>query len=321
MRRRKRRGDSNDLSSASHSNPVSQAASLLTPSATPQAVTATGNAGADGFAFVNAMRQNVGLTPALTSDSALVASSQDHAVYLVDNDASGHTETQGLRGFTGATLTNRAPGATAEVTVSGDPASFPSSLTAVETIFDAPYHRFLMLDNFAGMGVGSAANASWDAFNIDFGGISGTSLGDTQLVAYPYPGETGVPERWYAAESPNPFASQPQYENTEVGYPITVQGNVAGKLSGVTFVLTDSGGANVTCVQNTPDTDGNLNNGAMCIPFAPLKENTTYTVHVTGVLTTDAAHAIDQSWSFTTGLAAVMNVQPAVPQNGTRPPL
>jgi uncharacterized protein YkwD len=299
-----------------------QPAALLQPSANVQTVTATGDATADGIAFMNTMRQNVGYTTPLTIDTTLTTASKNHTVYLVDNQATGHNETPGLPGFTGQTPFVRVPSVSAsgEVTVAGDPLAFPTTLAPVEGLFDAPYHRLLMLDNFTSMGVASTTGASWEAFNIDFGG-SNSAVSESQLVAYPYPGQTNVAVQWFDSEEPDPFASQPQYESTFVGYPITVQGITSSKLSSVSIVLTDNGGNNVSCLLNTADNDTNLTNAAMCIPFAPLKPSSTYNVHLTGVLTSlvGQAHPVDLTWSFTTGQALAARAMQVVPQQNHLP--
>ncbi|MFL9908337.1 CAP domain-containing protein [Paraburkholderia sp. RL17-337-BIB-A] len=316
-------GGGNSSPSTNNSNPNSSnstPATLMQPAATPQTVMASGDPTADGIAFMNAVRQNVGYTTQLTTDATLASASKNHTVYLVDNQATGHNETAGLPGYTGQTPFTRAPSASGEVVVSGDPLAFPTTLSPVETIFNAPYHRLLMLDNFASMGVASTTGTStggtpWEAFNIDFGGGI-TPANASQLVVYPYPGQTNVPTQWFAAEEPDPFASQTKYDNTFVGYPVTVQGILSAKLSSLNIVLTDSGGNNVLCQQQTPDNDNNLTNGAMCIPFSPLKPNATYTVHLTGVLASDLAQAspINLTWTYTTGHVTLSNEMGVVPQ-------
>jgi uncharacterized protein YkwD len=302
-------------------------ATLMTPASAPQTLSATGDPTADGVAYVNSMRFNVGYAKASAADAGLASVAKNHTVYLVDNATSGHGEMPGASGYTGATAAARitavgsyAP--TAEVVVAGDPAAFASSLSPAQVIFDAPYHRLVMLGNFAQFGVASTTGATWEAFTIDFGNQVVTA-NDLQLTAYPYPGQTGALASWLANEDPNPFATQPQYEMTVVGYPVTIQGNIGATLSSISFTLTDGGGNNVACLAVTPATDSTLSNGAMCVPFAPLQPNARYTVRVTGVLATQGvlsqsseAHPIDVSWSFTTAQAVVSRAQLTAPQQG-----
>lgn len=309
--------------STSPPNALANGAALLAPAAHATAFpAASGNASADGVAWLNAMRQNVGLA-ALPGDAGLVTASLDHATYLVDNDAYGHTETSGLPGFTGADPQTRIEAVgtysmMGEVVVAGQPAAFDDSLSPVETLFDAPFHRIVMLDDFTSMGVAYMANASWEAFNIDFGTDSADTLPPTALVAYPYAGEQGVPTNWLANEDPNPFASAPQYELTTVGYPVTIQGGFGTTLSAMSFTITATDGTNVPCLAQTPQTTpGELSNAALCVPYAPLAGNTTYTVHVTGVLTASGqAYPVHVLWTFTTAAAGVAHA--AVQQQGAQ---
>lgn len=297
---------------ATTSSATSNSAVLLAPSAHAMALpVASGNASADGVAWLNAMRQNVGLA-ALPGDSGLITASLDHATYLVDNDAYGHSEISGLPGFTGIDPQTRIEAVgtysmLGEVVVAGQPAAFSDSLSPVETLFDAPFHRIVMLDDFTSMGVAYMANANWEAFNIDFGTDTADTLPPTALIAYPYAGEQGIPASWIANEDPNPFASAPQYELTTVGYPVTIQGGFGTTLSAMSFTITATDGSSVPCLAQTPQTTpSELSNAALCVPYAPLANSTTYTVHVTGVLTASGqAHPIDVLWTFTTAAAGV----------------
>jgi uncharacterized protein YkwD len=293
--------------------------------AAPVLPSPSGDATADGIAYLSAMRQAIGLSEP-TSDPGLTTASLDHVTYLVDNDAAGHNETAGLPGYTGATPQARiaAQGnytVYGEVVVSGETGAFANSVTPVQTLFDAPYHRIIMLDDFQSMGVAASANSVWEAFNIDFGNTSGT-LPSTELVAYPYAGQQGVPTSWFANESPNPFANATQYELTTVGYPVTIQSGMAGTLSTVNFTITDASGNSVPCLAQTPQTDpSELFNGAMCVPYQPLAADTNYTVNVTGVLTNGGqTQSIDVTWSFTTATSAVSAVEiPGAPASRPLP--
>ena len=291
----------------------------LQPSASTPGVAPTGDIVKDGIAYLNAMRATVGFATPLVLDTGLTTVSQNHATYLELNSTFGHDEVAGSPGFTGATPTARFAPLNlltyGEVVVAGSPLAFSSSLAPAQILFDAPFHRIVMLDDFKNMGVGGATGASWEAFNIDFGN-GANQVNDTTLIAYPYSGQTGVQTTWFANESPNPFANQPQYEMTNVGYPVTLQSGFTGTLAGVNLALTDSTGASVSCLMVTPETDSaELSNAAMCIPYAPLKANSAYTVHATGTLnsysvtndTGTKAHAIDLTWSFTTGAAGAVN--------------
>ncbi len=311
-------GSSNSAQAAnttttSTSNLTANSAILITPASNLTALpSASGNASADGTAYINAMRKNVGLA-ALPSNAGLATASSDHATYLVDNQAYGHTETAGNTGFTGADPQTRISAEgnftmMGEVVVAGQPAAFSDSVSPVETLFDAPFHRIVMLDDFTSMGVGYMANSNWEAFNIDFGSTSADTLAATSLVAYPYPGEQGVPTSWFANEDPNPFASATQYEMTTVGYPVTIQSAFGSTLSNLSFTITATNGTNIPCLAQTPQTTpSELSNAALCAPYSPLAASTTYTVRVTGTLTdaSSQTHAINVGWTFTTAASGV----------------
>lgn len=292
-------------------------ATIVSPATTLASLpAASGNATTDGTSWLNTMRQNLGIA-AIPADAGLGTSSLDHATYLVDNQTYGHTETAGKPGFTGADPLTRIEAEgnfsqTGEVVVAGQPSAFANSLAPVQTLFDAPYHRIIMLDDFKSMGVATSQNASWEAFNIDFGNLSGT-MSSSSLIAYPYPGQKGAPTSWYANESPNPFANATQYEMTTVGYPVTIEGGFQTSLSSVSFTITDASGKNVPCLAQTPQTaPDELTNGALCVPYSPLAANTTYIVHVTGTLTSSTqTRPVDVTWTFSTALSGVSNA--AVP--------
>lgn len=301
-------------------------ATIVAPATNPANLpAASGNVTADSVAWLNTMRLNLGLV-SLSSDAGLTASSLDHATYLVENQTFGHTETAGKPGYTGADPITRIEAEgnfaqTGEVVVAGPPAAFDNSLSPVQTLFDAPYHRIIMLDDFESMGVAISQNASWEAFNVDLGNLSGT-MASTSLVAYPYPGQKGAPTSWFANESPNPFVDATQYEMTTVGYPVTIEGGFQTRLSSVSFSITDASGKNVPCLAQTAQTaPDELSNGALCVPYAPLAANTTYTVHVTGVLASSAQTLpVDVTWTFSTALSGVANTAaPGAPANRALP--
>jgi len=290
-------------------------ATLLSPVATsPVLPVSSGNVTADGVAYINVMRQAVGLPP-LALDAGLTTASSGHVAYLVANQTTGHTETPGLPDYVGATPQARieAQGnypTYGEVVVAGPTSAFPDSLTPVQTLFDAPYHRIVMLDDFQSMGAASSISTTnnWEAFDIDFGNDSG-AMSSSTLVAYPYAGQQGVPTDWFSNESPNPFASATQYEMTTVGYPVTIQGGLTSTLSEINFTITDASGNNVPCLAHTPQTDPDeLSNAALCAPYQPFAGNTNYTVHVTGVLTAGGSEQpIDITWSFSTAVSSEAN--------------
>lgn len=312
-------GSSGGSSSSNASTPSSSPAIALVPStsATIAAYAETGNPIADSFGYLNMIRETMGLR-VLAQDANVATASQHHANYLVANDAQGHDEVAGQPGFTGVDPQTRIaalhPTAyTGEVTITVQSNQLPDSLYGIETLFNAPFHRIVMLSDFALAGVGydtsdqaGAANL-YSALNVDFAD-SANSLASNQLVAYPYSGQTGAPYQWIASESPNPMNDVPSYIGNTVGYPVTIQGATGDALVISSFRIA-SNGADVPCQEVDPQTasiGGDLHDAAMCTPLQPLTPNTPYTATVAG---TKNGQAFNVSWNWTTATAAAVQKQ------------
>lgn len=282
-------------------------------SASIAAYTQTGAPVADSIGYLNAIRQTMGLR-VLAENGNVDTAAQDHANYLVANQAAGHDETAGLTDFTGVDPQTRIDALhsttfNGEVTVAVQSGIQLPSLYGIETLFDAPFHRIVMLSDFATVGAGyNSANVSnntalYSALNIDFAD-SANALGSNQLVAYPYSGETGAPYQWVANESPNPMTNAPSYIGTTVGYPVTLQAGVNDSLVISSFTLS-SNGANIPCLEVDPQTasiGSELHGAALCTPYQALTPGTQYTAKVAG---TRNGTAFSVSWSWTTAAAAV----------------
>ena len=275
--------------------------------------TATNDMTADTLGWLNNLRQNVGLS-ALTNQSGLDQSSFNHAKYLVDNQmlAPSHDEFPGNPDYTGTHFydrinqvlpTNNLEG---EVLITWN-SSQKTSTSPVQNLFDAPWHRIIMLDDFvlAGAGVYSTpGSAAINAMNMDLANYSQV-LPTNNLLVYPSPGQSGVNPSWYDNETPDPFATAPQYTRTSVGYPITIQAGFNDTLDITTFTITEvDNGANVPCLAVDHNTSGENANGAECTPYQPLKTNTAYTVNVTGKLN---GTAYNVTWSFGTASTNVIS--------------
>jgi len=276
--------------------------------------TATGDTATDALGYINNMRAQVGLA-ALASQSGVSQAAANHSLWEQDNDTVGHVETAGQIGYTAATPLERvnlyyATTSVGEITA-GFSGPFANSTEAITGLFDAPFHRSVALFDsvYAGAGVANAASDSQlSTLTIDFADYK-QFIADNQLVAWPYNGMTNVNTSWFANESPNPMAqttqSQP-YENTVVGYPVTLTGGDNAAFSNVSFAITDSTGASVSCQEVDSSNNSEAAREAMCVPFSPLKANTAYTVKVSGTLsdTSLAATPFSLSWSFTTAATA-----------------
>lgn len=101
----------------------------------------------EGLAYLNMLRANAGLIT-LKSSATLQKAAAAHAGYLLNNQSSGHYETQGKGFYTGKTPSERVMNA-------GHPSAFvmenisvntPEETQAVDNLFSAIYHRFVFLN-------------------------------------------------------------------------------------------------------------------------------------------------------------------------------
>jgi uncharacterized protein YkwD len=315
-------GGGSSSGTASTGNAVSQVpavALIAAPGASAAGTfTPTGDTVNDSLAYINNMRAQVGL-PALSSQSGVAQAATNHSIWEQDNGVVGHYETAGQAGYTGYSPSDRvnlyySSASVGEVTA-GFGGAFTSSTEAIEALFDAPFHRAVMLFDsvYAGVGVANTTSMTQlSTLTVDFADYK-QFIADPQLIAWPYNGMTGAKTSWFANESPNPMAASPTYEDTVVGYPVTLTGGDNAAFSNVTFTITDSTGANVACQEVDSSNNAEATREAMCVPFSPLKTSMTYTVKVTGSLANSsfAATPFSVSWSFTT--AATANVPVGAP--------
>lgn len=277
-----------------------------------QTYTPVGDIATDSLGWLNAVRQTVGLR-VLPQNSAVAQASQNHANYLVANDLAGHYETAGTTGYTGVDPLSRITAVyntttVGEVVVTWS-GSFSDTLGPVKTLFDAPFHRIVMLTDFGVAGASyttgtlPSSTTPYSAMNIDFADYVQT-LPSSSLVSYPYNGELNTPTGWVANESPNPFNNVTQYIGQTVGYPVTVQGALTDTLDITSFTITSAAGASVPCLaidHNTANIGSELNGAAMCVPYTPLNANTQYTANVVG---SKNGQAFTVSFNWTTGVTA-----------------
>ena len=305
-------GESSSGTSSSAAAP--SVALLAAPGASAGSFAATGDTTTDALNFINYQRAQIGL-PALSSQTGVAQAAQNHSIWEQDNDIVGHDETSGQAGYTAATPLERvnlyySTQSVGEITA-GFSGPFANSTEAITGLFDAPFHRAVALFDSVHAGVGVAnttSDSQLSTLTVDFADYK-QFIADSQLVAWPYNGMLNVDTSWFANESPNPMAqttqSQP-YENTVVGYPVTLTGGDNAAFSNVSFVITDSTGASVPCQEVDSSNNSEAAREAMCVPFSPLKTSTTYTVKVTGTLsnTSLAATPFSLSWAFTTAATA-----------------
>ncbi|MCW0053336.1 CAP domain-containing protein [Burkholderia pseudomallei] len=282
---------------------------VAAPGASAGSFTATGDVINDTLAYINHQRAQVGL-PALAFQSGVAQAAANHSMWEQDNNVVGHYETSGTPGYTGVSPSDRvnqfhATNSVGEITA-GFTGAFSNSTEAIQALFDAPFHRAIMLFDsvYAGPGIATTTSSSQlSTLTVDFADHK-PFIGEGQLVAWPYNGMAGVNTGWLANESPNPVAS---YNNGSlvgavVGYPVTLSGGDNAAFSNVSFTIADAAGNNMPCVETDSSNNADATREAMCVPIARLAKNTTYTVKVLGSLsnTTLAATPFALSWAFTT---------------------
>jgi uncharacterized protein YkwD len=290
-------GDSSSGTSSTTSNPLAQEAN---------APAATGNVGLDGLNWINFRRAQAGL-PQLARNGLIDTAALNHSTYLRINNFPDltHTEIVGKPGFTGVDVLDRlnaagyhfAPAAYiyGEVIASaGDSSGF----SLAEQLMAAIYHRFLMLEPmFKEIGAGAATNdAGYTYFTADFAANNGygPGLGRGKIIGYPFDGQTNVPVNFFSdQEVPDPVPNQ-----NEVGYPVSVHGDLAGSVQVQSFTLRPRGGTNLAVrLLSAPADSETPASAAAIVPLAVLSANTTYDASFNG--TVDGV-SVARNWSFTT---------------------
>ncbi|HEU4850600.1 MAG TPA: CAP domain-containing protein [Telluria sp.] len=285
-------------SSSTTSQPVSEI-----PSG-PGAPVATNNVATDGRNWINYRRSQAGLS-VLVQNSIVDKAAQAHSDYQRLNDTITHTETQGKPGYTGAVLLQRL-GAAGYV-FGGDHAygevisatTSKSGFYMSEELITAIYHRFVIFEpRFKEIGTGSGTTSSgYTYFTANFTANNGYGPGvGTNLSTWPYNGQTGVAPNFFSDfESPDPVPNA-----NEVGYPISVQGDLGEVLTTTSFNIREPGmSSNLPVRLLTKATDGanTPDSAAAIIPLSKLKSNTTYEVAFIGSI---RGTPVTRNWTFTT---------------------
>jgi uncharacterized protein YkwD len=289
-------GDSNGNSTVSQSAAV---AATQDPGA-PQA---SGNTANDGYAWFNYRRQQVGLAP-FQRNANIDAAALGHSNYQRINNVITHVQTPGKPGFTGAQVNDRL--IAAGYTLPKDDYAFgevisstssTSGFNAAEDLIAAIYHRFLIFEPMfkdAGSGAATASGGS-TYFTTNFAtiGLNG-GLKSGTVVTYPYAGQQRVPPNFFSDnESPDPVPSR-----NEVGYPISIHGNIVSTLVTASFTIRPHGGDPLPVQVLTNAVDSHTPaSAAAIIPLSRLAGATTYDVSFTGSI--DGV-PLTRAWSFTT---------------------
>jgi uncharacterized protein YkwD len=290
-----------------------------TPPVTPTDPTPTvidvAKMAADGLNWINFRRGQLGV-PALTRNAQVSVAAQAHSDYQKVNSTVTHDEISGKAGFTGVHLQDRLLTAGYVFNPSnnyayGEIISATTSSSGefmAEELVTAIYHRFVMFEPiFKEVGTGAAATtAGYAYFTADMTANNnyGTGVGRGNVVVWPFSGMTGVTRNFFSDnEAPDPV---PAAGVNEVGYPISVHGDITAVLGVTTFTVRERGTTADLAVRllkhNNVPTDPNYEpdtpaSAMAIIPLTPLKAGTTYDVTFIG--TADGT-AVTKAWSFTT---------------------
>lgn len=280
-------------------------ANVAVPAATePGAPVLTNNIPADGLAWINYRRAQLGI-PVLNRNSLIDSAAQGHSDYQKTNNVVTHEQTAGKPGFTGLRTTNRLQGAGYQFGYNGyageviSATSNASGFYMAEELITAIYHRFAIFEpKFREIGTGSATTAAgYTYFTSNFATADASSggIGRGQMAAWPINGQKLVPPNFFSDnETPDPIPNA-----NEVGYPVSVHADLTSTVRVSSFTIRQRGAnSDLATRQLAPGGDANTGNSvAAIIPLSPLRAGTVYDVSFRG--TVDGATA-DRDWSFTT---------------------
>ncbi len=285
--------------------PSTAATPVATPAAPagqPGAPIATGDTAADGFAWFNYRRSQVGLGT-LTRNALIDTAALGHSNYLRLNNTVSHDQVRGNSGFTGVTTGDRLTAAGYRIV---NPSAYGEVISAAndrsgffhaEELIAAIYHRFLVFEPvFREMGVGASSATNYTYFTTNFAASNGyaTGLARGSVAVYPVDGQAAVPVNFMSdSESPDPVPNQ-----NEVGYPVSVHANISSTLAVTSFTIKPRGGSELPVRLLATAVDSHTPEAAAAIvPLARLNAGTTYEVSFRG--TVDSV-AVTRNWSFTT---------------------
>jgi uncharacterized protein YkwD len=237
----------------------------------------------------NELRAAIG-APAVRADDRVTAAAKHHAEYLARAGASGHEETAGQPGFTGATVRDRlAAQGYADATASEVAASSDSGTEDVRFLWDLPYHRLGLMHPHA-------AVAGWG--HAEIGGHTATvgvivfdfAAAAPDRVRSPAAGQR-VPGSWAGDETPDAL---PAGAARPVGYPVMVVYARAPSVDLKAAKITDASGGDVavSVVPQIYERDY-----VAIVPTAPLAAGVRYRVRLD--LLVGGNDVVDE-WEFET---------------------
>lgn len=278
------------------------------PQLTVPAPTYTNQHHLGAFNKVNEIRAKAGLG-LVAQNSKLDQAAQAHADWMIQNQITGHIETEGTPGFYGVNPADRAIKTgynyfwISEVISYGRYGDQAAGASAAQGLVDVIYHRLSMLEPSAiDMGVGAQVGY-YNGTTVMSLGIPSAGAGQPIpagkiAVVWPTEGSTNI-DTAMGSENPNPVPQEP-VEN--LGYPVSVHCPVGGNLDVASFILKDHQGNTVPTVlrDNKNDPHGHFQSkgcAAALVPTSRLQAATTYTAAFNG---TANGVVFAKTWSFTT---------------------
>ncbi|KGP91135.1 hypothetical protein N780_17280 [Pontibacillus chungwhensis BH030062] len=276
-------------------------------------LTSVGN---DALARANEYRERLDI-PLLKSNDHLKEAAQAHANYM-NVYSKGHHETNNSANlFTGKQPAERTSYFGYPKWFVGEGISYeePGGASAVDHLFDAPYHRLSLMNPFYNE-VGTGYNHQGDVV-MNFGGDG--SEGEHRIIQYPYPNQRGVPVSWFAYETPNPL----RFFNRDqvwTGYPVSYvyYGPSSHELQVSEASLVNEDGETVPSYTVTPQMENEGTHHVFLIPKEKLMPGAGYKVRVNAQAKTAEGNLFDVSrtWSFKTGASVLFDDIYFEAQNG-----
>lgn len=271
----------------------------------------------------------------LAQNSKLDLAAQNHATYLALNKTSGHSEQQGLSGFTGSDFGARLAavgyqygGATENVSgvswgtwFQGSDFSTTevASTTVLKRLYATVYHLsgLMVRDTEVGFGVANAkfiadgsSNGKMLVVNSAFpmGNTTGQLLSTDAVQSFPCDGIQGLSPAFKSDEDPDPFPGVNR-DLTPYGQPIYVTSGPTTTITLMSGTVTLRGGAAVPTTTLTSSNDPHARlqaNQVFLVPTVRLANNATYDVSMSGtssglVSSSNPTGAWTKAFSFTTG--------------------
>jgi uncharacterized protein YkwD len=258
----------------------------------------------------------------LKQSALLDKAAKAHATYLVNSFSAGHSESAGVPGFTGATITDRlvaagyssmsaSEGITQFMGAPTAETAFTKGQTGTKNLLIAPYHALNMLRGFRDVGIG----ITFDQVNIDGKSYDmGTLVFDyatpkatnsqlfssTDVQTYPCEGVTGTRSALYG-ESPSVIPTR-DYQKFPSGQPVYVMVREGQALAVTSATVKNQASGQTVPLQQTLTSANDVQhlvrvNEAVIIPDVPLEPGMSYVVEIIG---TNSGQSFAKTFTFKT---------------------